>query len=406
MILWNQRGGLIGVLLAAALIAAACLGGNPNENVDADEFFRPPGPTAAQLPDETESDSQPAEAEQAPSDDPEPAPDTQDEPSRPDTPATTGDDLELADDIVRRYLNAAYGYSLELVCSPFCNATSNALDRVGFLSDQRDAVINIDVVRVDPDEPPRLQDLEAIWAARNVDNDSFVIVTREETVLPADGVSPALLFEWTIDRRAGGGFQERYKSLITVVGPIAYFLNAGGIAESFDGIESSLNQALNTFLARPNPPGLPGVFTRWGFSLPYNVEAISGEFGNRTPTPNFDSGVFVQQSNVGQLQILLIWESLSEVLFDPDIAIDDALAAPAGGQVVESGPRTDASVDGAEARVALADSTDANGNTTRVVVYSWYCGDSGRSFVLQSFDLVDPVAQLATALADFRCAAP
>lgn len=404
MIVWNQRGTLIGVLLAAALIAAACLGGNPNENVDADEFFRPPGPTAAQVPDD--SDSGPAEAEQAPSDDPEPAPDTPDEPSRPDTPATTGDGLELADDIVRRYLNAAYGYSLELVCGPFCNATSNALDRVGFLSEERDAVINIDVLRVDPDAPPRLQDLEAIWAARNVDNDSFAIVTREETVLPADGVSPALLFEWTIDRRAGGGFQERYKSLITVVGPIAYFLNAGGIADSFDGIESSLNQALNTFLARPNPPGLPGVFTRWGFSLAYNVDTISGEFGNRTPTPNFDSGVFVQQSNMGQVQILLIWESLSEVLFDPDIAIDDALAPPAGGQIVESGPRTDASVDGAEARVALADSTDANGNTMRVVVYSWYCGDSGRSFVLQSFDLEDPVAQLATALADFRCAAP
>ncbi len=404
MIVRNQRGWLIGVLLAAALIAAACLGGNPNETVEADEFFRPPGPTAAQVPERDGSDSQPAEAEQAPSDDPEP--DTRDEPSRPDTPATTGDDLELADDIVRRYLNAAYGYSLELVCGPFCNATSNALDRVGFLSDQRDAVINIDVLRVDPDSPPRLQDLEAIWAARNVDNDSFAIVTREETVLPADGVSPALLFEWTIDRRVGGGFQERYKSLITVVGPIAYFLNAGGIADSFDSIESSLNQALNTFLARTNPPGLPGVFTRWGFSLPYNVEAISGEFGNRTPTPNFDSGVFVQQSNVGQLQILLIWESLSQVLFDPDIAIDDALAPPAGGQIVESSPRTVASVDGVEARVALADSTDANGTTTRVVVYSWYCGDSGRSFVLQSFDLEDPVAQLATALADFRCAAP
>ena len=394
----------VAVVLLAALALVAC--GNPNEDVDSGEFFRPSSAAFPAAPRDDESDT-PASGDEAGSENEGDVGEQISEESEGDDSRSAADELddeiELADDIVRRYLNAAYGYSLELVCGSFCDATSNALDRVGFFSDDRTALISIDVLRVDPDVPPSLEEIEAIWASRNVDNSSFTVLEREVTTLPADGVSPAVLFEWTIDRRATGGFLEHYRSLISVVGPIAYLINAGGIDENFQSHKPSLDRALETFLARQSPSSVPGIFSRWEFSLPYDATAFSGELGNRTPTPSFDSGVFVQQADTGLVQISLVWDS-SEALFNPDFAIDDALA-PAAGIEVDELQRGDASVDGVEARFAVASSIDQTGNTRQIAVYAWYCGDSGRSFVLQSFDDVDPLALLDEALSGFRCTA-
>ncbi len=400
--------GLGVVLFALAALALLACGGNPNEDVDSNEFSRP---SAAAFPaqprdnaedtqagDEIDDSASEGDASEQASDEPDGA--AADDP--PPVTEAVDYEIDLADDIVRRYLNAAYGYSLELVCGSFCDATSNALDRVGFLSEDRTALINIEVLRVDPDVPPSFEELEVIWAARNIDNGSFTVLEREVSTLPADGVSPAVLFEWTIDRRATGGFVEHYRTLIAIVGPIAYLINAGGIDENFLDHKPSLDRALETFLARQTPTSLPGVFSRWEFSLPYDATVFSGELGNRTPTPSFDSGVFIQQADGGRVKILLIWDSISQALFDPDVAIDDALAPTTGVQVDEL-QRGDASVDGVQARFAIASSVDQAGTPSQIAVYAWYCGDSGRSFVLQSFDEADPLAVLDEALDGFRC---
>lgn len=391
---WAVAGlGLVGI----AVLAIAC-SSNPNEDVEADEFFRPAAANVA--PD--------GGTEPGPADDTEVDDGTDTTPADPETPVSPpddGDQLDLADDIVRRYLNEAYGYSLELVCGPFCNATSNALDRVGFLSDDRTTLINIQVVPADPAAPLSLAELEALWQRRNDTNESFMVITRVETTLPSDGVSPALRFEWTVDRRATGGFLEHYKSLVTQVGPIAYLINAGGIGDNFEAVEPFLDQALDSFLARPNPPAVPGDFTRWEFRLPYDAEAFTGEFGNRTPTPSFDSGIFLQQAATGTPELVLIWDSISQPLFDANAALDDALL-PGGGFEVDEEERGDTTVDGQPARFSVATSTDSTGNATRTAAYAWYCEDSGRSFVLQSFDPVDPVLRAAGALDGFRCVAP
>ncbi len=392
--------------LFVALALLAC-GGNPNEDFESNEFFRsgtaafpaPPRGDAEEMQAAAETDESANEDDVAAQASDEPVSVADDPPA-----ASEGfdDEIELADDIVRRYLNEAYGYSLELVCGSFCDANSNALDRVGFLSNDRTSLINIDVLRVDSKNPPSWEELEAIWQSRNVDNSSFTVLEREVTTLPSDGVSPALLFEWTIDRRATGGFMEHYRSMIVIVGPIAYLLNAGGIAVNFQTHKPSLDRALDTFLARQSPSSLPGVFSRWEFSLPYDTTVFSGELGNRAPTPSFDSGIFIQQANGGQIRILLIWDSISQVLFDPDAAIDEALT-PTPGVEVDELQRGDASVDGVQARFAVASSVNQEGLPSRIAVYAWYCGDSGRSFLLQSFDVADPLAVLDDALSGFRC---
>ena len=378
-----RRVAVLGVAVVA-LIAVGCTS-NANEGVEADEFFRPSASSFQRQTEQATDDAPDQAAEQT------------------DQASPENDGLELAEDIVRRYLSAAYGYSLELVCGAFCNATSNALDRVGFISEDRTTVINIEVLAVDAESPPSFEALEAVWAARNVDNESFTVETREETALAADGVSPALLFEWTIDRRAVGGFLERYKTLITVVGPIAYLINGGGLADSFADSEPFVTQAFDTFLARSNPPSVPGTFSRWDFAIGYDVDAFSGEIGSRTPTPSFDSGVFIQQGQMGQLEMILIWDSIGEALFNPDNAIDQALTTGGGSASIDEPDRGDALVTGETARFAVVDSIDPNGVSTEVLAFAWYCGDSGRSFVLQLFNPEGSAAAFDPGSIDFSC---
>lgn len=387
--------------LALAALAVAC-GGNADSGIEADEFIRPPAPGAAVAAAEADATPPAAAEEQTAAETDAPPPDD----AAPEPAAAPDDDggIELADDIVRRYLNDYYGYSLELVCGPFCDATSAAIDRVGFLSNERTSLINIEARAVDPAQPPDLAALEADWIARSADNDSFIVLSRKEILLASDGVSPALEIEWEIDRRATGGFLEHYRSLIVQVGPIAYFINAGGIADDFDAIEPSLARALASFFAPTDPPGVPGAFSKREFVFPYDVSSFVGELGNRTPVPSFDSGVFIQQSASGQLRLVLIWDSVAEALFDRDAAIQDALN-PGGAPPVDELSRGATTVDDVAASFVVAATSDSAGNPTRVAVIAWYCTDGGRSFVLQSFDPEDPLAAAEPSLSGFRCRA-
>ncbi len=412
------------VLLMTALVAAAC-GSNPNESVEADQFIRAAVPSSAQSDaGNDDTDTTPADPTDGANDDAGPNGGADDDgelpPSLPDNqipadgttdPTTNGDGgLQLADDIVRRYLNSTYGYSLELVCGPFCNVITSGIDRVGFLSDAGTALINIVSQRADPTDDPDLAALEAVWLAETAGNQSFAIQSRQEITFLADGVSPALLLDWTIDRRATGGNEERWRSLIIQVGPIVYFINAGAIADSFADVEPFLQQSLDSFIGRSAPANVPGAYTTWDFVFPYNASSFNLELRqivpNAQPDPNFDGGVFVQQSLDGPLEFILTWESIGEALFDADRALTDTLATVVGTQVDET-ERAEFSLNpDLVGRFALATSTDQQGQTQQVGVFAWYCADTGRSFVLQSFHAEDARLLAQPSLDGFLCSRP
>ena len=444
MILRHRRGIWLGVAaIAAAALIAAC-GDNPNDDVEVDEFLReaPSAPAdvapAAAAPTEaapteaapTEADAseapeptdQPAapEADQ-PDDQPEAAaPPADEEPPANEEPATGADgadaappdseppldpdDIDLAEDIVRRYQNATYGYSLELICEPFCNVNSAGIDQVGFRSDTIRALITIAVRAADEENPPALAELEEIWRRERELDESFAILEREEIVLAADGVSPALILDWEFDRTSAGGVQERWRSLIVQVGPIAYFVNAGSIAESFTEVEPFFQQSLDSFLARRNPASAPGLYSKWEFVFPYNLDSFNGELGNPGRLPSFEAGLFFQQAGTGQTELVLAWDTVSEDVFDPEAALTEALAPPQDAQIEER-ERSDLTAgEDITGRFAIATLTDAEGVSSEVGVFVWYCRSRGRSFVLQSFSAENAQAQAQPSLDAFRCA--
>lgn len=415
----------LSVLLGVALLGAACFGGDPDQPIEDDERFRPtnsafpaperdladPADTTAAPDDADDADGDTTAADDTAASDTGDTGDDADAAPPPDdtTPDTTPDDadeIDLADDIVRRYISDTYKYSLELVCGPFCNATSAGVDQVGFLADAGGALINIEVRNVPDPANPDLDALQAGWQDRTADNSTFAILDRRATTLPTDGISPTLLLDWEIDRRAVGGTQERWRTLITQVGPIAYFISAGSLAEIFTDLEPFLQQSLDSFLARQEPPSIPGLYSKWEFALPYSLDSINGEIGQRTPIPSFDSGVFLLQTDLGQLEFVLTWESIGQALFDPDQAITDLLA-PAGGITTTETERGQLTLtDGPPVTFALARSEDTGGAFQLTAVFAWYCTDSGRSFILQSFSLDDPRAVAQPSLDGFRCTLP
>ena len=364
--LWG--GGLVAVMFAG-LILAACGGSSPER--EADEFIRPAAPDAEP------SDAEPSDAE----------------------PSDAGN----AADVVRRYLSDSYGYSLELVCGPFCDATSPGIDLVRFVSDDQQALIEI---RVRPAETPATPDfaaLEAFWRADSGVNPSFLVVSREDVVLGSDGVTPAVHLQWEVDQRAFGGLLFRAHTLITQVGPLAYFIEAGAVQEIFPQVERFLLQALDSFIARSDPENTPGFYSKWEFAFPYDPAVTSLELGLRGAIPTFDNGLFVQLTNQGVVTFTLGWESVSQALFDPDDRIEDVLQQGAG-VTVELLERGDAQLlGGVDARFAVARFQNQTGVSANLAVYVWYCEDSGRAFLLQSTSIGDAVAQIQPNLDGFRC---
>ena len=373
---------------------------NSNVDVDADAFIR-----AGLAGVRTPRDSAPDAA--APAADEEPPADQESAPPSETGAAGGGDEIDLADDIVRRYRNDTYNYSLELVCSPFCNPLSVGVDFVGFFSESGLALIRVEVV--DPEGlglAPGLEALEARWRDDRDVNDTFQVVRRQEGVLGSDGRTSALHLTWEIDRRAADGFQERFHSLIVQVGPLAYFVEAGAVFEEFDGVEPSLLRALDSFIASPNPPSRPGLYGKFDFVFPYAVGAVIGELGNPGASPTFQSGVFLQQSDSGETELFLIWDSLPVEFFDPELSVTDIIAS-AGAQFLEEVDRGDLLLsDGVTGHFGLVLVQDPDGGQEQVGVFAWYCADTERSFVLQSFSRTDARAVAQPSLDGFRCAQP
>ena len=428
----------VATLFAAALLAAAC-GGDPNA-VDAEQFFRPPapapvapeagptGPAGGADPDsgdsrDTEDRQAEAEAEadadaDADGADGADAGGGQADGGAPDAGADPpvgdpGNGVDLADDIVRRYFNSHYEYSLELVCEPFCDAESNGVDRVGFLADSGRALINVRVVAVavavEGDGSAGLDLVQAAWEADAASNASFTILDRQETVLASDGVTPARLLDWEIDRRSQGGFEERYRTLLTRAGPIGYIINAGGVADSFEAVAEALQAALDSFLPSPAPPGLPGRFSRWGFALPYAAGAFTAELGNRAAVASYDSGIFLQQAASGFLEMIVIWESVGEAIFDADDQVTQGPIEFLTGivQLVEESERGDLTLgDGTPGRYALYAAVIQAQGEGQVGAFAWYCADSGRSFTLLSLHPTDARGVVAATLDGFACDTP
>ena len=390
--------------LTLVLVMAAC-GGNPNEAVEADEFIRAVVPSStAPVPDPTPSDL----AEPGGGGD-DAAPDS----GPPDSisPVTPGvaddpngfDDIDLADDIVRRYLNDSYRFSLELVCGAFCNIGTTGVDRIVFVADNGLSFIDISVVNpVLLGLEPGLPALETEWELRRSGNPSFNVTGREDTVLPSDGQTPGRLIQWEIDQRAGGGVLLLLRSLLVQVGPLAYFIETGADADELEFVEADLQASVDSFIATPNPPSLPGTYARFGFVFPYDHTSVTTELG--TPLPTFDMGLFEQRAVDGLLELLIRWETINEDFFDPDESIamlEEGLIASA----VESSEieRADLQLPGASGRLALFDVVFQGGIAGQVGFYAWYCQDSGRSFVLQSLSRDNVRAMVQPSLDGFRC---
>lgn len=383
-------------LLAAAALLVAC-GGNPNDDIETEEFFRSASPA------ETEP-APPAETPAAPEEDAPPAPPAEatDEVAPPPDAAAAE-----SDEIVRRYLNDTYGFSLELVCPPFCDATSNGVDRVSFLSDDSGAIVDVSVINPEALQlSPGLTSLQAEWEQRRNASPTFAILNQEEVALPSDGATPALLIDWLVDQRAGGGSLLQFQTLIVQVGPLGYFIDTGVADEQPSDVQDALVRARNTFIARTNPASLPGLYTKWGFVLPYNPASVTQELGN--PTATFDLGIFEQRALDSLPERFLTWESVSADLFAPDQAITDvATGLQDGGVQVTENERGDLALpDLAGGRFTINAVTFPNGLSGQLGIFAWYCRDSGRSFVLQSFSREDARAIAQTSLDGFRCSAP
>ncbi len=375
------RIGSLALLPGLALLAAAC-GGNPNADVDADEFIRPPAAGAATATDTTRPGASPDGAS-------------------PGTAAATAaaTNADAAEDIVRRYLSDVYGYSLELVCGPFCDTaqTQGELDRVGVLAETQDAIITIRVVDAGA---ATLTDLQTLWEQERRSNATFSIQDQQDTVLPSDGVAPARILNWQIDQRATGGSILRYRTLITRVGPLAYFLDTGAVAEVFEEMEPYLQRALETFIAAPAPEHRPGLYDRWGFAFPYNADRATRELGFGAPAASVLAGVLEQRTLDGVLEQRLIWDTVSADLFDAAQTVEDSVGElPEGTDVTR---QQLALTDGTPVTAAVFQGP-ALGADIELGVFAWYCADGGRSFILQAFAADDVLAFVQPGLRNFRC---
>ena len=412
----------IGLLIVGSLLAAAC--SVSNERVESDEFFRPAAAASeagdagqASADDDatqsaTQSDDREDSQDDAQSDvaadgdaaDGDAAADQASDDATADGSAAddAADDdggLELADDIVRRYRSPTYGYSLELVCGPFCDINPGGIDLVIFRSETDPTAINVTTRAVAGDAT--LDDLQAVWQAETVGDREPTILARQEVSLASDGVTPALIIDWEVDRRATGGVVERWRSLVTQVGPIAYFVNAGAIDDAFADLEPVLQQTLDSFLAVPEPGSLPGDYTRFGFGVAYDVSGFVGELplAGVANQPTADGGRFFAQDAEGVLQYIITWESLSQAIYSADAAID-AASQPPGAVSSSEDSRGDFQLsDAISGRVGIFTAADAAGNSIPVRVFSWYCEEGGRSFTLQSISEDERPAVLD----GFRC---
>lgn len=404
-------------VLTVALLAAACAA-NPNEHIEADEYFRPPAPnqlqreTAQQTTEQAAADSdqqsadqqqtdqtdQPAESQQQstqtdpqsePADSPEAEPADQDAPEDPQTgPAR-------AEDITRRYLNPSYGYSLELICPPFCNTASNGIDRATFLADSGRALFEVRV-----SQPVAEDQLDDYWRD-SFGIPDFVETPQRSTVpIPLLGLD-ASRYDWEEDRRATGGFLVQWWAVFVETGGLLYQLRGGAVSDDYEASLPALNRAFDSFIAPAQAQAAPGRYERFDFLFDYGTSYITLEYGVPTTNPaTFDAGIVVLQSELA-LEAVLVWETIGAAFVDLDVAIERSLQ-DALGVAPQSDYRDARSVNGNDSRLAFGEIPFGEG-VLEIAAYSWYCPQSGREFSLHVLHADDPEAAAQILLDNFRC---
>ena len=408
--------GVAAVLLAALVVA--CGSSNPNEHVQSNELFRPAAADSGQQ-SAAAADDQSAQGQQQAADGSGEGDDTQQSESSPEAdgqdsaqPAATDEEpdqdedqpsapasedapLDTSDDIVRRYTNPSYGYSFELVCSPFCDPNSNGIDRVSFLSETGRALIGVDVYEDDGTDGQTF--LRSTLAM--TDNVEFSSV--EETALVTG--EAALRFSWEEDRRATGGFQVRWHALLVRVHDVAIIMRAGAVLEDYDSVSQSLERAISSFLLPLEVAARPGRYDRFDFIIAYDTEDVSQEFGQPTNSPpSAEAGIFVLQSATA-LKAVLTWQVLGEAFYDGDTAIQQSLRDSLGIENI-TGLRDWGQVDGQQARTGETETQFGEG-VMKIRSFAWYCREGGREFALHVLDPDDPESVALPLIESFRCSA-
>ena len=416
------------LMVAAALFAASC-GSNPNEHLQSNEFFRPSpaqsedqvstAESGADQQQQTEdqsveaqqeaeqAESEDAQAEQSDSDesqddsgdaDDESADADQQDSSEDDAGDSADDDddaapLETSDDVVRRYSNPSYGYSFELICSPFCDPNSNGTDRVSFLSETGRALIGVDVTIDDGSDVEEL-----LRSGLGLDDNVEFSEVSSVTLVTGE---PAERFDWEEDRRATGGFQVRWHAILVRVQGIAIILRAGAVLEDYESVSEVLERAMSSFILPLEVSARPGRYDRFEFAIDYDPIDVPQEFGQPTSNPpNFESGIFVLQTTKS-LRAVLTWQVLGEAFFDGDTAIRQSLADSLGVENV-SNLRDWGQVDGRDSRTGETETQFGEG-LIQIQSFAWYCRDGGREFALHVLDPDDPETVALPLLESFRC---
>lgn len=401
---------LLALTALLTLFAAAC-GGNPNEHIEADEFFRPSAPGAArqqtaQEPTTAAEQQEQQQAQQTPQTDAQAEPDdaAQPAPQEPQEQSADQDAPEQqqaapppprADDVLRRYLNSSYGYSLDLICPPFCDPSSNGIDRATFLADTGRALVEVRVSEIVPDDQ-----LDDFWRESLGVPEFVETPAREQIEIALLGVS-AWRYEWDEDRRATGGFQVRWQAIFIELGGLLYLLRGGAVLEDYEDALPALTRAFDSFIAPPDAQAAPGRYDRFDFLFEYPTAYISVEYGIPTANPpTFDAGIIVLQSTTA-LNAVLVWDSIGEAFYDPDVAIERTLLDTLAAEP-QSDYRDGRAVDGRETRLALSQTAIGEG-LVLIASFAWYCSESGREFVLHMLDSEDPEAAAESLLDGFRC---
>lgn len=415
----NMKIAVAALVIAAlgCLFATAC-GSNPNENVQANEYFRPAAEqeqqaaaqsqqeaqqgqqAAAQVEDQQQQAQQQSqqaatEEDEQTQEQAEPAAEqeTTEQQSDDDADAPSAPGIETADNIIRRYASPTYGYSIELICSPFCEASSNGIDRVTFLSETGRALIAVHAV-ADSGQDPEILLREVLDLP-----DGIEIVSRDAATMMTGEAAERIV--WEEDRRATGGFLVRWQAYVTVVDEIAFVIRAGAVADDYDAVEPALERALATFILPQEVNAEPGVYNRFGFSVNYSTDDFAQEFGQPTINPpNDDSGIFVLQSETA-LRAVLIWQAIGQAFYDGDTALERTLNEALGMSGLFDLRDGDA-VDGQPSRTGLMQ-TQLGEGTVQIRSYAWYCVDGGREFVLHVLDPDDPESIALPLLDSFRC---
>ena len=408
---WKFAFGLA-VLMVTGLVVAC--GSNPNEHVQSNEYFRPSAAdqqqqVAADSQEDDQQQSQRSQREEQIQDDQQQATSERrsdqqsggdeqaaDQSNQADDQAQDEQDaapLETSEDVVRRYASPTYGYSLELICSPFCDASSTGIDRVMFRSETGRALISIEVYEDDGTESAEFL-RSALALGDNVEFTEF----EETSTITGE---PAERFGWEEDRRATGGFHVRWHAMLIRVDDLAIVLRAGSVMEDYDGVLFALERAMESFILPLEIEGRPGLYERFDFTISYDTADFAQEFGQPTNAPPSDeAGIFVLQTT-NALKAVLTWQLLGEAFYDGDTAISQSLRDALGIENV-SGFRDAADVDGTPARTGETETQFGEG-IMKIRSFAWYCRDSGREFVLHVLDPDDPESVALPLIESFRC---